>query len=291
MTRDSHAVLVEACHLVGLAVTGAELISASENDIYRLRAGIVARISRSGQVDAARKEVLVSRWLIAMGVPAVEALTGVDQPVDVDGRAVTFWRELPPHRSGTTPELASLLQRLHSLPAPDFELPPLAPFVRLEKRISEAAELPFDEQQWLLQRLSDLRGQYAELPVGQSWCAVHGDAWGGNVAVTEDGPVMLDLERFAYGPPEWDLTSVAFDFVTTGFLAQTEWADFCAHYGYDVTTWAGFEVLRDIRELRKVTFAWQLAGERLDIAEQARYRLACIRGEHGPRPWSWTGVP
>lgn len=45
------------------------------------------------------------------------------------------------------------------------------------------------------------------------------------------------------------------------------------------------ELFREIRELRKVTFAWQLAGEREDIAEQAKYRLACLRGEHGPRPW------
>jgi len=47
----------------------------------------------------------------------------------------------------------------------------------------------------------------------------------------------------------------------------------------------------DLWELRKVTFAVQMAGERPDIAEQARYRLACVRGECGPRPWGWTGVP
>lgn len=30
---------------------------------------------------------------------------------------------------------------------------------------------------------------------------------------------------------------------------------------------------------------------RPDIAEQAAYRLACLRGEHGSRPWGWMGVP
>src|SRR5205809_7535361 len=87
---------------------------------------------------------------------------------------------------------------------------------------------------------------------------------------------LLDLERFAYGPPEWDLASVAVDYTTFGSTSAGEWADFSARYGYDVTTWAGFAVLRDIRELRKATFAWQLAPVRPDIAEQAAVRLACI---------------
>lgn len=41
-----------------------------------------------------------------------------------------------------------------------------------------------------------------------------------------------------------------------------------------MTARAGFEVLRDARELHKVTFAIQMAPQRADIAEQARYRLA-----------------
>jgi aminoglycoside phosphotransferase (APT) family kinase protein len=129
------------------------------------------------------------------------------------------------------------------------------------------------------------------LPPGLPWCAIHGDAWGGNVAVTEAGPVLLDLERFAFGPPEWDLTGVAVSYTTFGSVSTDEWAKFCQRYGHDVTTWDGFEAFRDIRELRKVTFAVQMAEQRQDIAEQAQYRIACMRGERGPRPWGWTGVP
>ncbi len=83
----------------------------------------------------------------------------------------------------------------------------------------------------------------------------------------------------------------AVNYTTFGYVSAEEWTGFCKHYGRDVTAWAGFEVLRDIRELRKVTFAVQMAKQRSDLAEQARYRLACIRGEHGSRPWGWTGVP
>jgi aminoglycoside phosphotransferase (APT) family kinase protein len=291
VTAKAEAVLRQACMAVGLDASRAELIRAAENTLYRLPGGVVARVTRSGQLDAAKKEVRVSRWLAVNGVLVVEALADLEQPVAVNGRAVTFWRELPAHRRGTTAELADLLRQLHGLPTPDFDLPALAPFVRLRERISEAASLDDDDRGWLLTHLGELEQRYAELPQGLPWCAVHGDAWAGNVAVTEYGPVLLDLERFAYGPPEWDLTSIAVSYTTFGSMSADEWTGFCERYGQDVTAWAGFEVLRDIRELRKVTFAVQMASEREDIAEQARYRLACLRGDRGPRPWGWTGIP
>jgi aminoglycoside phosphotransferase (APT) family kinase protein len=291
VNSDARAVLAIACLQVGLDAAHAELIRAGENTLYRLPGDVVARVARHGQMAAAAKEVRVSRWLGEQGLPVIEVLTELAQPVEVDGRAVTFWRELPAHRRGTTDELADLLRQLHGLPPPEFELPNLAPFVRLKERICEATALPTDDRAWLLERLTHLRKQYAGLPPGLPWCAVHGDAWRGNVAVTEHGPMLLDLERFAYGPPEWDLASIAVNYATFGNISAEEWAGFCTRYGHDVTTWAGFEVLRDIRELRKVTFAVQMAGERANLAEQARYRLACVRGECGPRPWGWTGVP
>lgn len=289
--NNQNPTLVAACQAVSLSADGAELIRAGENMLYRLPCRIVARVTRTGQADAATKEVRVSRWLRSLGVPVVEALDDVEQPVRIDGRAVTFWRELPPHRHSTIPELAEVLHRLHALPPPDFELPRLAPFVRLRERISGAVLLSDADRVWLLAHLSDLEMRYAALPPGKPWCAIHGDAWAGNVVVTDDGPVLLDLERFAYGPPEWDLSSIAVDHITFGDFPAEVWENFCQRYGYDVTAWAGFEILRDARELRKVTFAAQLAAQRPDIAEQARYRLECIRGECGPRPWGWRGVP
>jgi len=291
VTEDARAVLLEACRAIGLNGADAEMFRAAENTLYTLPHGIVARVTRTGQASAAAKEVRVSRWLAALGVPVVEALADIEQPVRVSGRAVTFWRELPPHRYSTITELADVLRRLHALPAPDFELPSVAPFVRLRERIAEATALSVGDRSWLLQHLTNLEARYAALPSGMPWCAVHGDAWAGNLVVTEHGPVLLDLERFAHGPPEWDLTSIAVDYTTFGDMPADQWSDFCERYGYDVTTWEGFEVMRDVRELRKVTFAVQMAGQRPDIAEQAAYRLACVRGERGPRPWGWTGVP
>jgi len=285
-------VLEVACHQLGLNCAPAELIRAAENTMYRLPGAIVARVTRAGQFATAGKEVRVSRWLRDEGVAVVEAVPGLAQPVRVGSRAVTFWRELPEHHAGSIDQIADVLHALHRLTPPrELNLPPLAPFVRLRERIAEAAMLDGPERSWLLEHLGRLEHDYAGLPCGMPFGAVHGDAWGGNIVATVDGPVVLDLERFAFGPPEWDLVSIAVDHVTFGTLPQADWERFCARYGYDVIGWAGYEVLRDARELRKVTFALQMAGQYPHLTEQARYRLTCIQGRHGPRPWHWQAVP
>ena len=290
---EALAALALASTQVGLTADGAELIRAGENTLYRLRGGFVARVSRHGQGAAAAKEVRVSRWLQQVGVPVVQALPGIQQPVEVDGRAVTFWLELPDHSEGGIEQVADVLKQLHRLrPPPEVALPPLAPFVRLEQRIAEATVFEAAERGWLLAHLHRLAEQYETLPAGQPFAAIHGDAWGGNiVAISPDRPpIVLDLERFAYGPPEWDLTSIAVDHFTFDSISVGKWTRFCTRYGCDVTDWAGYEILRDARELRKVTFAAQLATQHPHLKAQAHYRLSCIRGDHGPRPWHWTAV-
>lgn len=42
-----------------------------------------------------------------------------------------------------------------------------------------------------------------------------------------------------------------------------------------------------VRVAAKTFLSWN----RAHVAEQARYRLACIRGERGARPWGWVEVP
>lgn len=139
-------------------------------------------------------------------------------------------------------------------------------------------------------RVNGLADMWQQIPAGLPWCAVHGDAWGSNFVAIEDQVVMLDLERFAYGPPEWDLTAIAVDYETFSAMSDTEWLAVCKSYGYDVTNWSGYQILRDIRELRKVTFAFQTAENVPEALSQALFRLSCIRGEQGPRPWNWVGV-
>lgn len=101
---------------------------------------------------------------------------------------------------------------------------------------------------------------------------------------------MMDLERFAIGPPEWDLVSTAVSARTTGAVTRVEYDEFCTVYGQDVTTRVGYEVLAAARELRMVTYAAQHAASNPRWAAQAQYRVDCLRGRCGPRPWPWKGI-
>ncbi|MFC8661884.1 phosphotransferase [Streptomyces sp. NPDC057199] len=290
-TEASRTVLEAAVGKTDLSARGAEVIRLSENELWRLPGGVVARITRAGQQAAARREIAITRWLAEHDVPAVVPLA-VEQPVYVDERAVTFWQELPSHRQGRTADLASLLRGLHGLPIPAFEVGDLDPFVRVETRLAQARSLPDDDHAWLLARLAELRIAWADLSTGLPRCIVHGDAWRGNVAVIANGKrILMDFERASVGRPEWDLTSTAGALDTFGSISRDEYLAFCHAYGHDVRTWDGYPVLLGIRELRQVSIAVLLSEGNPVVAEQARYRIACVRGQCGPRPWAWEAVP
>ncbi|WP_116947138.1 phosphotransferase family protein [Jiangella endophytica] len=289
---DTHRVLHHACRRAGLDPARAELIRRAENSVYRLPGAVIARVGRSGQTAAAGKEVRVARWLERSGLAAVRALPDVEQPVDVEGVPVTFWRALPPHQEAAERQLAGVLRRLHELDPPgEFALPELAPFVRIRDRIEAAPTTSAADRAWLLGYLTELEARHAELPVGRTAGVVHGDAWAGNVVADDDGTVwLLDLERFSVGPPEWDLVSTAVRLTSFGTLDTAGYGEFCAAYGYDVIGWAGYETLRDIRELRACSYMLQHAGRSGAAQAEAARRVACLRGRSGDRPWRWRRI-
>ncbi|MGW4732620.1 phosphotransferase family protein [Streptomyces shenzhenensis] len=283
------AALDEACALAGLYPADAEPVRIAENEIWRLPGEVIVRIARAGQWKAAVREVLVARWLADNAVPAVRALP-VEQPVEAAGRPVTFWAELSPHGIGTVRDVVTLLKQLHPLPVPDLPLDRLDPFVRVAERIEAAASLPEDDRRWLHDRHADLREQWEYRPAGLPDCVVHGDAWVGNVARTAAGPILMDFERASVGPPEWDLVSTAVKLTTTAGVTEAEYAEFCEAYGTDVTEWDGYELLAGARELRMTTYAAQHAATRPEWQAEAQYRVDCLRGRAGPRPWHWKGI-
>ncbi len=269
------------------------VVLSGENVLYRLDGAIVARISRPGQLAAGRREVDVANWLQESGLAAVRVVPRIDQPVVIDQRTVTFWRELPPDRHGTSAEVAAVLRKLHDLAPPtSFDPGPLEPFVRLEARIEAASTVSPSDRDWLREHLAELRERWAHLPAGLPWCVVHGDAWVGNVVATDDGEVvLLDLERTSLGPPEWDTVHTAIKYSSFAQITAAQYRAFCDVYGHDVTTWDGFELLRDIREFRMTCMAAQTAVTTPADRSQADHRIACLRGKLGPRPWSgWRAV-
>lgn len=167
----------------------------------------------------------------------------------------------------------------------------LDPFVRLVARIDAAATLDDDQRQWLRDRLAELETAWLGLQPTLPTSVIHGDAWRGNVAVTPTTTYLLDFERTSLGTPEWDLTATAVGYDSFGSVSDSEYADFCKAYGADVMTWVGYPVLRTIRELRVTCFALQhAAADPARHRAEAHYRLSCLQGQSGPRPWGWTTV-
>lgn len=261
-----------------------------ENAIYRLRgAPLVVRIARTlDYLPDVETEVAAARWLASEDFPALR-LAGPDvQPVVADGRPVTFWELLgDPPEFGTVRELGMLLRRLHALvPPSSLVLPQLQPFGRVEGRI-ESADQADDDKAFLRARMAELREQYAELVFVLRPGPVHGDASIGNILrrQSDGAAVLVDLDGFASGPREWDLMQTAMYFERFGWHTEQEYREFVSAYGYDVMTWPGYSVLRDVRELLMVAWLAQNTRESPRIADEVAKRIADLRAGDGRRDW------
>jgi len=278
------------CAAAGLDAGGAELLRLGENAIYRLPLiPLVARIARTiDYLPAIETEVEVALWLESVTFPAVRLAGPADQPFVADGRVVTFW-ELVSERTeyGTVAELAALLRWLHDLEPPSsLVLPELRPFARVDTRI-DGADLAEGDREFLRARLAELSERYAGLKFVLPAGPVHGDANVGNVIRRSDGvAVLIDMDGFAAGPREWDLVLTAMYFERFGWHTAQEYGEFVSGYGFDVMSWPGYRVLRDVRELLMVAWLAQNIRESPEIAAEVVSRIADLRGGDGRRDWA-----
>lgn len=292
--NGSPSVLLDACSRVGIEARGAQRVRLGAGFGYRLPSGVLVRIGRLSRDGEVRREIEVSRWLAAAGLAAVRVVPGLPQPIDVHGHAVTFWLDPPPHRTGDFTDLAVALSRLHSAPLPTmFSLAQVQPFRGLAHDIDAAVSFGAEDRRWLHEHLAELRGRWADLAEGRQWCVVHGEAWECEFAVTSDHrSLLLDPQHLMIGPPEWDLVPTAVEYYSLGWIDGGSYDRFCHAYGLDVTRWGGYFLLRDIRELRMTLAAARIVAGADEWREQAHQRLACIRGDDGPRRWlGWERLP
>jgi aminoglycoside phosphotransferase (APT) family kinase protein len=287
-SADAAATLSAACNEMGVRCDDAELMRLGENAIFRLpHERMVVRIARSIDVLAdAKKEVAVASWLHDAGVPVVEPAMH-RQPIVALGRPVTFWKFI--EDSGTKApirDLGSILHELHSLPVPPgLFLPEFNIFGRVSERIAKAHDVPRSDRDFLSERLTQLRDDYANLEFALPRCAIHGDAHQSNLIVRPDKTVVLiDLERFAFGSPECDLSVTATEYLI-GWHSDEEYAQFCEAYGFDLMCWDGFPVIRAINELKMTTWLMQNIREDDRIAREFAVRLASLHDEDAPRHW------
>jgi aminoglycoside phosphotransferase (APT) family kinase protein len=280
--------LQETCKATGLTGQDARLIRLGENALFVLPAEqVVVRIARSMEVlDDARKEVAVSAWLGEAGIPAAKT-TAHPQPFVVRGKPVTLWHLVPDSGSPASfNDLADVLRNLHrrSVP-PELGLPELAILGRVSERINAASVITEEDRRFLLSRCQELQSAYDALAFPLAPCAVHGDAHSDNLIRTVDGSIVLiDFERFAFGPPETDLAVTAIEH-SLGWGTRADYDEFAKRYGFDVLAWEGYPVLREINELKMTTWLMQNVDESEAVAQEFRNRLHCLKNPDALRQW------
>ncbi|MGW4690979.1 phosphotransferase family protein [Kitasatospora cineracea] len=282
-------ILQAACEETGLPAEGAELIRDMDNAMWRLPGtGTVARVHGPGTEAVARNEVRGAYWLYANHIPV--ALPRHAEPVLVDGRPVTFWTDLGNGGPTTPGEIARILRDLHNLPVPapaEVPLPTYNPFLLLPGQI-DAAQTTDEAKAWLHDHAAELREQWLALDWPTATCVIHGDSGPGNTMVTASGPHLIDLERLSIGHREWDQATAAWQTDTFGAPADS-YAAFRQVYRADVTQWtSGYTLIRDVRSLSACLFSLRHADKSDAARTEANYRLDCLRGQAGDRPWAWA---
>jgi aminoglycoside phosphotransferase (APT) family kinase protein len=279
--------LVETCALLGLDPRGANLLRFTNNAVYSLAsAPVVLRVvgSRALRHRVARM-VTVARHFQRHGVPAIRLLPGVEQPIHVGEHVVTAWERVDPvARRATAEDLGRLLRRVHALPAPKG-IGEWAPLADVLARVSDAEELHPSDRQFLLRRCAEVEAALEELEFPLERGLIHGDAHPGNVIVGSDGPMLCDFDSSCVGPPEWDLTPLAVGRERFGDPAG-RYRMLADVYGFDVTTWDGFTVLRAARELKLTTSVLPILRSRPQVRAELRRRLDDLRAGRKGDPWA-----
>jgi aminoglycoside phosphotransferase (APT) family kinase protein len=259
------------------------------NAVFHLKAPVVVRISRQGaDLDQVRRTIAVARWLESVDYPAVR-VTDDDQPVVINGHAVTFWEPLSEdgQQYATVAEVAEVFRRLHSLvPPPGLNLPPLVPFQNAAQSISANNWLRPEDRKFLNEQLNQLQDAYAGLEFTLPPGVIHGDAGVGNVLHDVTGnPVVIDLDGFAIGPREWDLALTAIYYDSFGWHTREEYETFVRVYGFDIMQWPGYPVMRAVRELMMVIWITQAAGDSDKFATESRKRIEALRTGASRKDW------
>ncbi|WP_370310634.1 phosphotransferase [Amycolatopsis sp. WAC 01376] len=279
--------LGRTCDLLGVDPEGARLLRFTNNAVYELAsAPFVVRIVGSTRLrHRVGTVVRVARHFERHDVPAIRLVSGLDQPLPVGEQLVTvWWKVTASGRKAKSADLAALLRRVHDLEPPEG-LAEWAPFAAVRARVSDAEELNEGDRRFLLERCAEVEGALATLDFPLPRGLVHGDAHTGNVIHGPDGPVLCDFDSSCVGPPEWDLTPLAVGRERFGD-PPARYRVFAQRYGFDVTTWSGFSVLRAIRELKLTTSVLPILRSHPGVRDELRKRLDDLRNGRTGARWN-----
>lgn len=234
------------------------MLPSRSNAVFHLPTeAVVVRLSSTTPTNEARAALVVSvtRWIADHGGPAL-APTPHPQPVRAAGSVATLWPYLPSPNTPRARDLAGSVWELHHLDAqPPPPLPEHQPLARLHEALDldtlrDQPTLPTDTREWLLAHASALQHAYdtTVTPLGRG--LIHADVQPDNLLQDHDGRwLLIDWDRASHGPRELDL---AFAIPDHFHESDNDRAEFSVTYGYDITAWTGWTLVRDLTELHSL---------------------------------------
>jgi aminoglycoside phosphotransferase (APT) family kinase protein len=270
--HDAATFLLPAQHLV------VRLVPASEETLAR-----------------ATKAIHLTRWLSEQGFPTVRA--AIPDPIPLTGHVATVWHHVPPQPAAdilvADAALGRLIRELHALPDPPFPVPGADPLARMRTALAQDAERPRPllndgEREFLHHRIGELAEQYeaTHFPLGQG--LIHNDAHPGNLLAdpaNAHGFVLSDWEGAAIGPREMDVVLVGAPGSRFGDTEEERIA-FSTAYGYDVASWPGYKLLRDVRDLHSLAAHLRAGPRKPAVLVELRSRIASLRDDDRSVRWN-----
>ncbi len=280
------------CELAGLHGVAPELLRFGNNAVFGIGEAHVVRVMRPTTSEAdVQREIELVRELARLDVPTVRlADLATQQPLKAHDCLGTVWERLkePDHGSLYGP-FGQLLRTFHQRTAKlRLPLEPWRPVASSDRRLAEldghyAPEDIAMLTRWSRQLAVELDQVKPVLPDG----VIHGQAEVGNVLLRDENLVLIDFERVAIGPREWDLIDTAVAVTRFGHPEQ-RYRDFSDAYGFDVRAWDGYETYRRLWELRATTWLMQNGHHSRETAREVEVRLQTWRDEDPDT--RWTGV-
>ncbi|MFD7552207.1 phosphotransferase family protein [Streptomyces sp. NPDC059816] len=265
-----------------------QLLRGHTNAVVRI-GPIVLKIARKGTPAATvERTVALVRWLQSHDFPTVPLHPG-PQPLDLDhGALATVWIHYPqPPEPVTAADLAAPLAALHRLPAPPIPVRPLDNLAAIHRSLAAISALDAADLAFLTTRADRLEHQLQQVKYALAPGVVQGDPQHRNALHDTAGgrTVLCDWDTIAHGQPEWDLATVEVHCRRFGHGAR-HWSDFTAAYGLDITTWPGYETLRDIRELRMITTNARKAAHTPGTISEVQRRIKGLREDDPGLLWN-----
>jgi hypothetical protein len=154
----------------------------------------------------------------------------------------------------------------------------LEPVENILRSVQRSTILTAQDRDLLLKRLEPLATRWREMSFSRGASLIQSDPQTRNALRRFDGtPVLADWDGAAVGPREWDLATVAVHCRRFTPPGPAAFSDFTAAYGWDVTSWRGFEELCQLRELQMIATNARKSRPGTDAAAEVLRRISALR--------------